>query len=736
MPKRKAPARKSPAPFPTRQQVIDFIAESPTPVGKREISRAFHLNAADKVRLRDLLRDLREDGLLEKDRKRVRPSGSLPNVTVVKITTIDADGDIKARPAAWDNEDEPPAIHISRNQGRRAGHDPAVGDRILARLTRAPDGVYRASVLKHLKAAPLSTIGIFEADDRGGVIRSTSRKQRHDMVVARGDTGSAATGDLVRAEVMPGRGLDARNARVIEVLGDAKGAGAISLICIHQHDIPVDFSAAALDAARAAQPVALGGRKDLRDMPLVTIDGADARDFDDAVWAAPDDDPANPGGWQLVVAIADVAHYVRPGSALDDAAYLRGNSVYFPDRVVPMLPPELSNDLCSLRPKEDRACLAAFMWIDAEGELVRHEFVRGLMRSAARLTYEQVQEAKDGAPDDMAGPLIDPVIKPLYGAFKLLEAARVRRQALEIDLPERKIELNDEGVVSNIGERQRLDSHRLIEEFMICANVAAAETLEARRQPCMYRMHEPPDAAKLEALRPILRDLGYSLPKGQTIRAGNLNPILKAAQGKDHETMVNEAVLRAQSQARYSPENRGHFGLALRRYAHFTSPIRRYADLLVHRALIGARERDGIGPEAMEKFETWGDHISTTERRAMEAERGAMDRYVAGFMADKVGATFEGTIASVTRFGLFVRLDETGADGLLPMRSLEDDWFELDSSGTKLTGRSSGKVYSLGESLRVRLIEATPMTGGLLFGLTNGGPKKAQYRDRRRKNRK
>ncbi len=566
MPKRKSPARKSPAPFPTRQQVIDFIAESPTSVGKREISRAFNLETADKVRLRDMLRELRDDGLLEQDRNRVRPPGRLPNVTVIEITAIDSDGDMKAQPATWEHESAPPQIRLPRTQGRRANHDPAVGDRLLARLMRSPDGIYRASVLKHLKAAPRGMIGVFEpATDEargtqiGGHIRATSRKQRHDVVVLRGDTGGAAAGDLVRADVSPGRGLGPRSARVVEVLSNAAGSGAISLIAIHQHDIPVEFSAAALESAAAAKPVSLGARTDLRDLPLVTIDGEDARDFDDAVWAALDDKPDNPGGWQLVVAIADVAHYVRPASALDNAAYERGNSVYFPDRVVPMLPPELSNDLCSLRPKEERACLAAFLWIDAEGQLLRHRFERGLMRSAARLTYTQVQAAADGQPDDLTGPLLGPVIEPLYGAYRVLNAARRRRQALEIDLPERRVELNDDGTVQGIGERQRLDSHKLIEEFMICANVAAAEALEARRQPCMYRIHEPPDAAKLEALRPILRDLGYSLPKGQTIRTSNLNPILEGAKGKDHEQMVNEAILRAQSQARYSPRQPGPF---------------------------------------------------------------------------------------------------------------------------------------------------------------------------------
>ncbi|HEY7609007.1 MAG TPA: VacB/RNase II family 3'-5' exoribonuclease, partial [Alphaproteobacteria bacterium] len=499
------------------------------------------------------------------------------------------------------------------------------------------------------------------------------------------------------------------------------------LIVVHQHGIPVEFPAAARAEAERARPVELGDRADLRQLPLVTIDGADARDFDDAVFAAPDDDPKNEGGWRITVAIADVAHYVRPGSALDRAARERGNSVYFPDRVVPMLPEELSNDLCSLRPHEDRACLAAHMRIDAEGEMFEHRFERGLMRSAARLTYEQAQQAEDGAADEVTGPLIERSIRPLYRAYAALAAARVRRHVLELDLPERKIELDKDGRVLRIATPKRLDSHRLIEEFMILANVAAAEALEAKRQPCMYRIHEPPDLSKLEALRPVLKELGASLPP-TGLRARDFNRVLEQTKDSPHKRMVHELVLRAQSQAQYSPVNRGHFGLALRRYAHFTSPIRRYSDLLVHRALLGPEAPGGVGRRDAGGWDDLGEAISKAERRAMAAERDANDRYIAAFLSDRVGAQFDGTVNGVQRFGLFVTLDESGADGLLPVGALPRDYYRHDPERHALTGRATGRTFHLGDAVTVRLEEADPITGSLAFGFVAHTPARPPMR--------
>jgi ribonuclease R len=541
-------------------------------------------------------------------------------------------------------------------------------------------------------------------------------------VVAPGQTLSATPGELVLAEVLGQRRAGLRTARVVERLGAGDSPQTFSLIAIHSHGLPTEFSAAALAEAERAGPVTAEGRTDLRGLPLVTIDGADARDFDDAVAAEPD--PAHPGGWHLVVAIADVAHYVRPDSALDLAAQERGNSAYFPDRVVPMLPEALSNGLCSLRPDQERACLAAHLWIDAEGQLRRHQFVRGLMRSRARLTYEQVQNARDGHPDEVTGPLLEPVIAPLYGAFHTLARARSRRGTLELDLPERQVRLDEHGHAAMITVRPRYDSHRLIEEFMIAANVAAAESLEAASQPLLYRVHDRPSREKLEALREYLASIGLRLPRGHGTKPRDFTQILQQAEHHPQHSAINEAILRAQAQAVYAPDNIGHFGLALARYAHFTSPIRRYADLVVHRALIRAHGFAGgdAGAGDWSRLERVGDHLSKTERRAAAAERDAVDRYTAAFLAERVGATFSGRVAGVTRFGLFVRLEESGADGLVPVRTLPEDWYDHDQARHCLTGRRHGVVYHLGQALAVRLTEANPITGSLLLELAEAGP--------------
>jgi ribonuclease R len=643
-------------------------------------------------------------------------------VAVLEIERIDEDGEAHARLAEHGAADADLSFRVA--SGR---HAPVIGDRVLARLTIADEDEPRAQVLRILERTPDFLVGIYEGEHRGGgVVRPVDRRVRDMPIVRPDDRRGAEHGELVRVELRRERPLGPPRARVVERLGLAQGPRAISLIAAHQHAIPAEFPAAARREAERARPVTLadGRRADLRALPLVTIDGADARDFDDAVFAARDQDPANAGGWRITVAIADVAHYVRPGGALDRAARERGNSVYFPDRVVPMLPEELSNDLCSLRPRADRACFAAHMRIDAEGDLLDYRFERGLMRSVARLVYEQVQRAKDGFVDDVTAPLREQVIAPLYGAYAVLAAARARRHVLELDLPERKIELDSAGRVVRIASPQRLDSHRLIEEFMILANVAAATELEAKRQPCMYRIHEPPDLAKLAALRPVLAELGVALPP-TGVRARDFNRALEQTRDTPYRRLVHELILRTQSQARYSPTNRGHFGLALRRYAHFTSPIRRYADLLVHRALLGPRWPDGAGPRDAAGWEDLGEQISRAERRAMAAERDAANRYIVAFLADRVGAEFAGTITGVTRFGLFVALDETGADGLVPIAALPADYYQLDPAEHRLTGRRTGRSFRLGEPITVRLAEANQVTGSLALGFVEHRPLQA-----------
>ena len=715
--------RRKQAPLPTRDKILEFIRESPTPVGKREIARAFGIKGADRIGLKALLKQLEREGDIDRGKHRKMASpGALDEVATLTVLGPDADGELLAAPADGAGEGQQPKIFLQPE--RLAKPALARGDRVLARLKRIDDNSYEARVIRRLPNLPARIVGVYErAGDGTGRIRPAGRKSRNEFRVSSADSGGARPGEIVLAQALPGARHGLTQARVVQRLGPHGGPRSASLLSIFEHDIPVAFDAEAQAIASAAQPVTLGERTDLRATPLVTIDGSDARDFDDAVFAEPDSDPQNPGGFVLIVAIADVAHYVRAGDALDRNAYWRGNSVYFPDRVVPMLPEELSNGLCSLKPGEDRGCLAVRMVIDADGRKLRHRFMRGLMRSAARLTYEQAQAAADSHPDERTAALIEPVIKPLYGAFRALLKERQHRGTLDLDLPERQVILDDQGKIVRIVPRARLDSHRLIEEFMILANVAAAETLEKVRQPCMYRIHDAPDAAKIEALRAFVATLGLNLAKGQVLRPRMFTQLLEKAKDTPYATMIHELVLRSQSQAVYSPVNIGHFGLALPRYAHFTSPIRRYSDLLVHRALVaGCKLGDGaLPPGEGERFAAIGEHISQTERRAAAAERDAIDRFVAAFLADRVGEIIAGRVTGVTRFGLFVRLDETGADGLVPIASLPNDFYDHDEANHALVGRRWGRVYRLGERVMVRLVQAEPLTGGLLLELIEGG---------------
>ena len=714
-------SRKKAAPFPSREEILAFIAESPGRVGGREIARAFRLGPRHRTELKKILRELEdadpdEGGAGHHATRRA----VLPPVGVVQITGTDADGEVLARPVGWRKKAEPPAIHMAPERGGQ----PALGtgERVLARLERGAEGDYEGRTIRRLAAAARHVLGVYRKAEGQGRLLPINRRDRKEYVIARADDGGAKPGELVEAKVLIGRayGLDA--ARVVERLGTYSGPRSISMITIHDHRIPHDFSAPALAQAQAAGPAPEAGRDDLRDLPLVTIDGADARDFDDAVWAEADAEPTNRGGWQLIVAIADVAWYARPGDALDEDARARGNSVYFPDRVVPMLPEPLSNGWCSLKPGEDRPCLFARLWIDADGRLLRHRFGRGVMHSAARLTYTQAQAARDGAASAATAPLMDGVITPLFDAYASLARGRVKRGVLELDLPERRIVLDGEGNVSAVEIRARHDSHRLIEEFMITANVAAAETLERLKQPCMYRVHDVPTVEKLDALGDFLATIGHNLAKGQVIKPSHLNRILEQAADTPHAHIVNQIVLRTQSQAAYSPRNIGHFGLALGRYAHFTSPIRRYADLLVHRALIDGLGLGAGGMEGADRdFAAIGEDLCITERRAQVAERDAVDRYTASFLAERVGARFTGRITGVTRFGLFVTLDESGGDGLIPVRTLPRDTYTHDEARHTLRGTRGGRAYGLGEAVEVRLAEATPLTGGLILHLLDEG---------------
>ncbi len=592
---------------------------------------------------------------------------------------------------------------------------------------------------KKTPAIPSQTVvGVVVKTKFGWSLEVSNRKDKQSYIIRNPAKAEGAAGELIAAKMLPSTKKGRQEVEIEENLGNPDDPRAISLIAIHAKEIPDVFPDEVLREAEQIKntPVmpakagipfgskengtpacagvtsSLEKRTDLRLLPLVTIDGPDARDFDDAVFAEKDGE-----GWHLIVAIADVAHYVRAGSPLDKEAYRRGNSTYFPDRVVPMLPEALSNDLCSLMPQVDRACMAAHLWIDKAGELTRWQFVRGLMKSKARLTYEQVQAARDGKPDETTKPLLKDVIEPLYGAYECLMRARLERGTLELDLPERKVELTKDGDVKAISVRERFDSHKLIEEFMILANVAAAAQLEGKGGICIYRVHDKPNEIKLDALRDFLDTLGISLAPARQLHPRLLTQILEKAAGGEHAQVVNEVMLRSQAQAIYSRENIGHFGLALAKYAHFTSPIRRYADLVVHRGLIRACKlgSDGLTEDEIERLEEISEHISATERRSIEAEREAVDRFVALYLTGKVGAVFGARISGVARFGLFARLDETGADGIIPFKALPNDYYELDEKKQALVGQRSKRIYRLGETIKVRLDTADRLTGSLSF---------------------
>lgn len=700
----------------TKESLLRFLTDVPSPATKREIAQAFNITGDDRVDLKGLLRELEDDGAIIKypGQKYGTPEG-LPGVAVLVVSEIDIDGDVLARPEKWNDatQGQVPRIEIIPE---RKGH-PALSpnDRVLARLHRVSAKLYEAKVIRQLDAGEAGRVmGRVERDKNRWLLTPANRKTKDEFEIVQNELNGATHGDLALCDILPSRGMHRKKVKVVKIVGRQGDVGAISLIALHEAGLREEFPQEVIHDTDKMSVPDLKGRDDLRPIPLVTIDGADARDFDDAVYAEKTDE-----GFHLIVAIADVAFYVRSGKPLDQEAFLRGNSTYFADRVLPMLPERLSNDLCSLRPNENRACMAVHLWIDREGNLLRYKFVRGLMRSAARLTYEQVQAAKDGVSDDITGMLLDPVIKPLYEAYKILWLAREKRGALDLDLPERQILVDKSGKMTGVKLRDRLDSHKLIEEFMILANVAAASALEDKKAPCVYRVHDRPDATKLDTAREFVQGFGLSLPKGQVLRPAQINEVLHKAEKLPFSHLVSEVILRCQAQAHYDPENIGHFGLALKKYAHFTSPIRRYADLLVHRSLIRAYDLGdgGLDDREESRLEELSQHISATERKSMEAERNSVDRFTAAWLSERIGAEFSGRIRGVTRHGLFVELAETGADGFVPARTLPRDQYVHDERQHALIGRHEGRLFRMGAPVRVKLLEADGLTGSTVLAL-------------------
>ncbi len=704
--------------LPSRDQILQFIAGSDQPAGKREIARAFGLKGNEKIRLKALLKDMADEGLIDLGPGRAfHKMGGVPKVTVLRIVDIDGD-QVIAVPEHWVAEGHPPPRLRVMERGRRQSAL-GVGDRILARTEEAGRG-WVAHPLKKLARGEELVLGVVHKEGDRLWLRPVDKKERHDLPIS--DVGEADVGDLVLAEKA---GRPPRiTAKVTERLGDPFAPRSFSLIAIHKYGIPDVFPEAALEDANRSAGQPLGeGREDLRHLPIVAIDPADARDHDDAIWATPDEDSANEGGWKAIVAIADVSFYVRPGTTLDREARRRGNSVYFPDRVVPMLPEILSAEVCSLGEGADRAAMACHLTIDKAGAVTAFRFSRAVVRIAAVIAYEDAQAAIDGT---VHHPLTDDALKSLWGCWQALAKARAKREPLELDLPEQRVMLDEMGRIASVAPRERLDAHRLVEDFMIAANVAAARALEQKQAPVMYRIHEAPSREKLVALKDYLATFDLALALGQVVRPKTFNKILDAITDRPERPEIMSQVLRTQMQAVYSPNNVGHFGLALGSYAHFTSPIRRYADLLVHRALVGAYglkpavEETRLASDDAQRMADIGERISQAERRAMEAERETIDRYVAAYLSTKVGELVETRITGVQRFGFFATVEGLGGDGLVPVSTLGAERFHHDEGTHSLVGEESGHRFTLGQRMTLRLVEANVASGALRFELPEG----------------
>jgi ribonuclease R len=733
------PRKRSPG-LPSRKQILDFIASSDQPAGKREIARAFGLSGQDKIDLKRLLKDMADEGLIDSSPGRAfHQAGGVPKVTVLRVQSVDDGGNVWGVPEQWHAETPAPKLRIVE-RGRRGAL--GIGERVLARTEEKGQGLIAHPMKKLARAAEL-VLGVVRKDGERHWLSPVDKKERRELLI--GDLKDAEPGDLVLCEVS-GRPPRA-SARVDAVLGDPFAPRSFSLIAIHKHGLRHEFAQEAIDEAHRVAKLPLGGdsprsgtvpagaREDLTRLPIVAIDPEDARDHDDAIWAEPDGE----GGWNAIVAIADVSFYVRPGSELDREARARGNSVYFPDRVVPMLPEELSADICSLKAGEPRAAMACHLKIDRDGTLKSWRFSRAKVCIAANIAYEDAQAAMDAAEEDrievssptcsmppIEGPvprdLVDKALKPLWGCWRALLAARQKREPLELDLPERRVMLDEKGRIASIAPRDRLDAHRLVEDYMIAANVAAARALEAKKAPVMYRVHEPPSREKLVALKDYLATFGIEFALGQVIKPATFNRIIDRVGDGDGREEIMEQLLRTQMQARYSPERLGHFGLALATYAHFTSPIRRYADLLVHRALVSAYKLGdgGLPAGEEERYEQIGEQISMLERRAMEAERETIDRYVAAYLADQVGQLVECRISGVQPFGFFATVEDLGGDGLVLAKDLGREYFRYDEAARQLVGDETGETYRIGQRLTLRLAEANPVSGALRFELPEG----------------
>ena len=699
------------SPVPSREYIIEQLERQARPLSRKELAELFGLDDDDALEgLRRRLKAMERDGQLVRNRR--NGYVIVDNEALVRgRIRASADGSGVVHP------DRPGAnVYLAPREMRRLLN----GDRVVVRLTgNDAQGRPGGELVEIIEHANHEIAGRYYEESGIGFVVPNNKRLHQDLIIPAADRNGAKHGELVTAEVVSQPSQRRQPiGRIIEVFGTQIAPGDEVAVAARTHGIPVEWPAAVLaESERFGEAVPAAnkhGRHDLRGLPLVTIDGADARDFDDAVFCEP-----TRNGYKLIVAIADVAAYVSAGSALDGEAAERGNSVYFPRNVVPMLPETLSNGLCSLNPEVDRLCMVCEMQIDTDGQLKRSRFYEGVMNSSARLTYEDVDAIhnhRDPSLRRQHAALVEH-IEHLYQVFHAMRRDRETRGALDFDTTESVIEFNAAGQVADVHPAERTDAHRLIEECMVKANVATARFLRRHRIPALYRVHEPPAEERLKNLREFLAQTGLKLGGGDEPTPRDYAALIEQVRQRPDRHLIETIMLRSMMAAEYRPDNAGHFGLALDAYAHFTSPIRRYPDLIVHRAIKHVLSKQPI--EAFgyteDQLVTLGEHCSMTDRRAEEATREATMTLKCRFMADRLGETFNGVISGVTSFGLFVELDELFVDGLIHITNLEQDFFHFDAVGHRLVGERTGKEYRLTDRIRVRLAQVNVDDGKIDF---------------------
>ena len=698
-PHRQREAKKYANPIPSREFILETLTTVGAPLGFEELAETLHLtDEQDRVALERRLGAMVRDGQLVRNRNDAFCLVNKRDLIAGRVIGH-ADGYGFVRPDEGGDD-----LYLYPKEMRALFH----GDRVVVRVAgRDRRGRLEAAVVEILERKTRTVVGRLYQESGVGFVTPDNKRLAHDIIIPSDRIAGARQGQIVVAEItdQPTQRTQPIG-RITEVLGDHMAPGMETDIAIRAHDLPVAWpSEVETEIAELGAEVpeaAKAGRVDLRGLPLVTIDGADARDFDDAVYCE-----RKPKGWKLLVSIADVSSYVSPGTALDTEAHARGNSVYFPDRVIPMLPEILSNGLCSLNPGVDRLCMTAELYVNTEGKVTRTRFFEGVMRSHARLTYDAVAAMLiegDAELCERHAELL-PHLHELHALYQTLHRARAERGAIDFDTVETKFVFNDLGRIDAVVPLVRNDAHRLIEECMLAANVAAARFFERRKLPALYRIHDLPNTEKLSDLREFLGQLGLRLPGGEKPTAKDYAALLESVQDRPDRQLIQTVLLRSMQQAMYSADNVGHFGLAYEAYTHFTSPIRRYPDLVVHRVIkhVLAGGTGGDLDYSKMELQQIGEHCSGTERRADEATRDAEDWLKCEFMRDKLGERFDGIITSVNSFGLFVELEDVHIDGLVHITALDNDFYHFDPIGHRLHGERTGTVYRLGDRLRVQV---------------------------------